>query len=494
MTKQGLRSQDAKQTQTVRVGIYLRNSSDRAGDELAVQRQLSSCRALMRAKGLPREVDVYEDNDTSASGRVERPHYQRMLRDVESGRIDCVVVWSFDRLTRSMSELEGIIALHEKHGMNLITVDGDLNLSTEVGRLVVRILAAVARAELEMRRKRQLNERVQKAEQGAVHGGGPRPFGYEEDRVRVRESEAKYVRDAAARVLAGESLRSIVADFAKKGVTMPDHKRDGKIVKGASMTQQRLRLILISARISGRRQHWQGKLDEKRPVLAPIVGDAVWDEIISADDSDRLRELLTQKTRQTNSGGARVHLLAGFLYCSECKRRMVSSSSGNAARFTCDTAPGETCRKTVRTKHIDEMIVEGLLGMIDTPKYRKFVQKKHGIDQKLVQSLAADERELIELSAQKARGEIEFDEWRTMRDIVKQRRDDTKQIIDDAMRDDAMRALLGRDDSIDVAWSKLTLSQQRGVVDGAIERIVISPPTKRGNFFDPKRVDVLWRG
>lgn len=462
-----------------RVGIYVRISSDPDGTKLAVQRQEKACRSRARQKDWT-VVEVYCDNDISAAGDVERPAYQRMLADIKSGKIDGIVAWAFDRLTRSMRELEDIIELHEQHGAELATIEGEIDLSTDVGRMIARILAAVARQELERRRRRQLEERTQKAELGVLHGGGKRPYGYEDDRVTIRESEAELIREAADRVLDGESIRSLVNDFAAR----PD---------GVTMTPTRLRTILISARISGRREHWQGKKGERRPALAPIVGTANWEPIISVEQSDALRALLTASSRTTNvTKSARKHLLPGFLQCSQCEQPMQSASLQGRAGYACAAKPnGSKCRKAIFVDRADETVVAKLLEVIDTPKFRKLADERAGISPKLRVQLRKDEARLIELAELEESGELTPAEWKAKRDVVLARIIDVKMIIDRSVQHAALHKLLEHDD-IAAGWALLSLAQQRSVLDSAIKRVVIHPPKKMGSVFDPTRVEVRW--
>src|SRR5207249_4335785 len=118
------------------------------------------------------------------------------------------------------------------------------------------------------------------AQLGKVSGGGTRAFGFEDDRVTVREPEAKIIREGARRVLKGQSLRSICNDFNRRGYQTSAGKR---------WEQGSLSRMLQSARISGRREHY-GKVTAK----------AEWPAIIDAEQSDRLRALLSDPNRRTN--------------------------------------------------------------------------------------------------------------------------------------------------------------------------------------------------
>ena len=126
--------------------------------------------------------------------------------------------WHVDRLTRSPRELEDVIDLADKHGLELATVTGEVDLSNPTGRLVARMLGAAARHEAEHKAERQKRQRRQAAEAGRVAGGGKRPYGYADDRVTVMDHEAATIRECAARVLSGESLASICRDLAARGI------------------------------------------------------------------------------------------------------------------------------------------------------------------------------------------------------------------------------------------------------------------------------------
>ncbi|GHC67097.1 recombinase family protein [Streptomyces cinnamoneus] len=287
-----------------RAAIYVRISQDRGGAGLGIARQEEDCRALCARKGWD-VVDVYPDNDVSSYSGAPRPKWQELLEDIGQGLVDAVVCWHVDRLTRSPRELEDVIDLADRRGLELATVSGEIDLATPTGRMIARMLGAAARHEAEHKAARQQRQRRQAAEAGKVAGGGKRSFGYEDDRMTICESEAEYVREAARRTLTGESLASICRDWKGRGVVT---------VLGIPWKPSGMRRVLASARISGRREHtprssWEGT----RPLLGEIVSDAVWPGIISHEDSDRLRALLSDPTRRKHHGSGRTYLLSGIL-------------------------------------------------------------------------------------------------------------------------------------------------------------------------------------
>jgi DNA invertase Pin-like site-specific DNA recombinase len=143
-----------------------------------------------------------------------------MLEAIRAGRIGAVLVWHTDPLHRSPIELEEYIAVcNDGRDVPTHTMQaGLLDLSTSSGRMVARQLGAVARYESEHRSERVRRAFLQNAQQGR-RAGGPRPFGYEDDGITVREPEAAAVRTAVESVLAGASLRSVARELNKTGLT-----------------------------------------------------------------------------------------------------------------------------------------------------------------------------------------------------------------------------------------------------------------------------------
>jgi site-specific DNA recombinase len=193
-------------------------TSDRSAVAELDTRQEEDCRALCERRGWV-AAEVYADNDVSAYSGKPGPAWQQLISDVEAGAVDALVSWHVDRLTRSPRELEDVIDLADKHGLDLATVTGEVDLSNPTGRLVARMLGAAARHEAEHKAERQKRQRRQAAEAGRVAGGGKRPFGYADDRVTVVDTEAAVIRECAARVLSGESLASVCRDLADRGIT-----------------------------------------------------------------------------------------------------------------------------------------------------------------------------------------------------------------------------------------------------------------------------------
>ena len=176
---------------------------------MGVGRQLEDCERFVARSGW-QVADRYVDDDVSAYSGKPRPAYRRMLEDVRGGHLDAVVVWHVDRLERQPKELEEFIEVCEAAGVrNLASLTGEIDLSSFTGQMMARILGAVAKNESDVKSHRNRRKAEELAQAGKVGGGGSRPYGYEADKVTVRESEATVIRECARRLLAGEALRGL---------------------------------------------------------------------------------------------------------------------------------------------------------------------------------------------------------------------------------------------------------------------------------------------
>lgn len=468
-----------------KAAIYCRISQDRAGAGLGVTRQEADCRALCERRGWD-PAEVYVDNDVSAYSGKARPAWQRLISDVQAGEVDAVVSWHVDRLTRSPRELEDVIDLADKHGLELATVTGEVDLSNPTGRLVARMLGAAARHEAEHKAERQQRQRRQAAEAGRVAGGGKRPFGYADDRVTVVEVEAAVIRECAARTLAGESLASICRDLADRGITTTG---------GKNWLPTTLRRLLGSARISGRREHIPRSAGQTiRPLRGEIVADAVWPSIISPVDSDRLRTLLSDADRlKYSAASGRSYLLSGILRCGLCGGGMVGRPKSGKPRYVCPNTPGgKTCGRTATVaERTDEHIRDLILDVLDSPA---MMQRLHG-GQPDTSGLDAEvrvgEARLEELAESWAAGEITRKEWMAARSLLEHRVTTSRAQLVRRDSRGPLKAFIGTHDEMLARWQRMNVSQRRTVV-GAVLRSATVAPADLSKRWDPDRFNPEW--
>ncbi len=200
--------------------LYARISLDKTGRRLGVERQIEECRELCRRMGWP-EPTVYVDNDISAKSGKRRPGFEALLADIESGKVDALVAWHLDRLLRRVLDLERVVSAVESQKRVVPAVfakAGEIDLTTASGRMLARILASVASAEVELKAERIAAQRRQEAMAGkapSVLG-----YGYNSD-GSINAEEAAVVREVAERLLNGASIHSIAVDLNERGVPTP---------------------------------------------------------------------------------------------------------------------------------------------------------------------------------------------------------------------------------------------------------------------------------
>ncbi|HEV2006159.1 MAG TPA: recombinase family protein [Candidatus Limnocylindrales bacterium] len=458
--------------------IYARISSDPEGDRLGVNRQVEDCRALAARKDWPVAGEYVDDDKSAWSGKV-RPEYERMLGDMRAGAIDAVVVWHPDRLHRRNIELEAFIEVCKVAKITDVAyVGGELPVGAEDGLLVARILAAVASDASAKTSKRIKRKNVERAHAGLPTGGGNRPFGYDESRLRVNPVEAGRVREAADRVLAGESVIAVARDWNGRGI---------RTTTGGDWTVQTLRRMLASARLSGQVEY-----------LGEIVGPGQWPAILTVDETTKLRAILDERTRSRRRPPRR-YLLASLLRCGLCGATLVSRPQANGERrYICAKGPGHSgCgRLAIKAEPIEGFVSEAILERLDSPALAAALAGAAEADAATAaehRALREDEDQLDDLARQWASRDISSSEWRAARDIIEARITTTRRKIERLSRSSAIDAFVGHAADLRAIWKPLPLDRQRSIVSALLDRAIVRSAVRGRAAFDPDRIEPVWK-
>jgi len=462
--------------------IYARISSDPAGTRLGVERQIEDCEALAASLGWP-VVEVYVDNDVSAYSGKRRPEYQRLGEDIKAGVVDGLVVWHPDRLHRSPRELEDFIDLCDAATLTDIRTvrAGDVDLTTPQGRMVARLGSVIARGESDKNAYRLRRKHAELASKGKVSGGGTRPYGYTQDRRHIVPEEAAIIREAAKRLLAGDSARSICVDLNERGV---------RTSVGGEWTPNTLNRMLRSARISGRREH-----------RGEITADAEWPAIITAAQSDRLRARLSRAAGPGPTGRSpRRYLLAGgLLRCGRCGTPMISRPrSGGQRRYVCASGPGYGgCGKmAINAEDVESFVAQAVLYRLDTPELAAALTEARKANQEhdqLASEVAEDEAMLEQLALDYGNRAISAKEWTAARQPIQARIDQAKRRLSRISRTQRIDDYVGNSQALSDAWADLDLRRQQAIIATVLDHLVVNPAVRGRNRFDPSRLDPLWR-
>ena len=455
---------------------YARISSDRDGYQLGVRRQLADCEALAKRKRWT-VVDRYVDDDVSAYAGAVRPEYRRLLGDAKAGVLDAIVVWHLDRLHRQPRELEEFFDVVDAAGVTkLASVTGDVDLATDDGRFMARILGAVARKESDDKSRRIRRKAEEIAQAGRVGGGGTRPYGFEADRVTVRESEAAVIRECVQRFLAGEAIRSIARDLNNRGVPT---------VKGGRWKTPALTRLLGSPRISGAREH-----------RGEIVAQAEWPAIVTPEQTARVRAILADPSRRTNRS-ARRYLLLRLLRCGRCGEALVSRPASGGVAAICvrlaRTSAAAAISTSARTRSSCSLSRRSCIGSI-RPSSPLLAGSSADPDAERVQAeVDSEQAQLDELAEAYGQCAIGLSEWLAARKPIEERLTIAKRKLARLGRVSVLDGHVGNGSALRERWADLPLSRQRAIIAAVLDHVVVGPGRRGLNRFDPGRLEPVWR-
>jgi len=313
----------------VRCAIYTRKSTEEGLDQdfnsLDAQREAAEAFiASQKAEGWEALPDRYDDGGFSG-GNMDRPALERLLRAIERGEVDCVVVYKVDRLSRSLLDFAKIMETFERHGVSFVSVTQQFNTTHSMGRLTLNILLSFAQFEREIIGERIRDKLAAQARKGKWIGGVP-VLGYDVDRTGpsprlvVNAKEAARVREMFRLYLVSESLLPVVKELARRGwVNKRRITRKGKKLGGRPFDKSSLYVLLTNPVYTGKTRH-KGDLYEGEH-----------EAIIDQELFDQVRKRLKLNGRAGSTGARNKYgaLLRGLLRCKCCDSAMTHTFSGN---------------------------------------------------------------------------------------------------------------------------------------------------------------------
>jgi site-specific DNA recombinase len=269
-------------TKTLRCAIYTRVSTDQGLEQefnsLDAQREAAQAYIKSQAhEGWKLIRDHYDDGGYSG-GSMDRPALKKLLADIQERRIDTVVVYKVDRLTRSLADFAKLVELFDAHGVSFVSVTQSFNTTTSMGRLTLNVLLSFAQFEREVTGER-IRDKIAASKKKGIWVGGVVPLGYEvkDKKLIVDEVEAATVRTVFESYLALGSLPALQRELRAQGiVTRKRTLSSGRGIGGTPLTNGPLAYILRNrvylGEINHRDQSYPG---EHQPILEPALFDAV---------------------------------------------------------------------------------------------------------------------------------------------------------------------------------------------------------------------------
>src|SRR3974390_2892387 len=221
-----------------RCAIYTRKSTehnlDLAFNSLDAQRE--ACEAYIRSQageGWQLVPDHYDDGGLSGAS-LDRPALQALLEEVRARRIDVVVVYKVDRLTRSLADFAKLIEIFDAHAVSFVSITQQFNTTTSMGRLTLNILLSFAQFERELIGER-VRDKIAASKRKGIWVGGPVPLGYAavDKKLVVVPAEAEVVQTIFARYLELGSVGALAEDLNRRGIrSKPRRLSTGRIIGG----------------------------------------------------------------------------------------------------------------------------------------------------------------------------------------------------------------------------------------------------------------------
>jgi DNA invertase Pin-like site-specific DNA recombinase len=223
-----------------RCAIYTRKSTEHNLDlefnSLDAQRE--ACEAYIKSQAHEgwRAISGRYDDGAFSGGSLDRPALQQLLADVRGHKIEIVLVYKVDRLTRSLADFAKLIELFDAHGVSFVSVTQSFNTSSSMGRLTLNVLLSFAQFEREVIGER-VRDKIAASKRKGIWVGGPVPLGYAavDKKILVVPAEAEAVRTIFARYLELGAVRALADDLDRRGICgKPRRLSDGRTIGGGS--------------------------------------------------------------------------------------------------------------------------------------------------------------------------------------------------------------------------------------------------------------------
>jgi DNA invertase Pin-like site-specific DNA recombinase len=314
----------APSVKPIRCAIYTRVSTDHGLDQEfnSLDAQYDAAYAYIKSQahaGWTMIRSRYDDGGYSG-GSTDRPDLQRLLDDIRARKIDVIVVYKVDRLTRSLADFAKLVELFDAHGVSFVSVTQQFNTTTSMGRLTLNVLLSFAQFEREVTSER-IRDKIAASKRKGLWVGGPLPLGYEmkDDMIVVIEEEAERVRLIFRRYLELSGVNALVRDLKDKNIRTKSRLLATGMTRGGIPFGRGSLFYLL------RNRFYIGEVKYKGEILPgeqPAIMDRTLFEAVQQKLSDQWSHRNHVKTKSD-------HLLPGLLF-DDAGHRMIPTHATKA--------------------------------------------------------------------------------------------------------------------------------------------------------------------
>ena len=309
--------------------IYTRKSSDEGLEKEfnSLDAQREACEAFITSQkhaGWAAVRDLYDDGGLSG-GTMERPALQRLLADIKSSKVQIVVVYKVDRLTRSLADFAKIVDVLDAHGASFVSVTQQFNTTTSMGRLTLNMLLSFAQFEREIAGER-IRDKIAASKAKGMWMGGNVPLGYDvkERKLIVNDAEAETVRMIFRRYAELGSVRTLAEELAGLGVVSKRREGAGGVLAGGNRFSRGALYTLLQNSI------YRGEIAHQGNVYPgqhdAIVDSELW-QVVQAKLADN------RQARTLGATAEEPSLLAGLIVDGDGQRMTPTHAVKKGRRY-----------------------------------------------------------------------------------------------------------------------------------------------------------------
>jgi site-specific DNA recombinase len=362
----------AEGKRSIRCALYTRKSSEEGLEQSfnSLHAQREACQAYVlsqRSEGWHALTTHYDDGGFSG-GNMERPALKRLLEDIAVRKIDTVVVYKVDRLTRNLTDFAKIIEVFDAQGVSFVSVTQQFNTTTSMGRLTLNVLLSFAQFEREVTGER-IRDKIAASKRKGMWMGGRVPLGYElKNRMLVvNEAEAERVREIYRLYLELGCVSELKAYLDGRGVTSKVRvSQSGRTSGGTPYSRGALYQLLQNRIYLGEIMHKDAVYPGQHEA---IVSQELWDRV-----QTKLKENLQSPTRRKRA--SEPSLLTGLLYDSMGRRYTPSHAvkNGNRYRYYVLRSPGRnvldigSSPRSVPAHELEELVLGRVRALLSSDR------------------------------------------------------------------------------------------------------------------------------
>ncbi len=433
-------------------------------------------------------IPKHYDDGGFSGGNMDRPALKELFNDIEAGRVDIVVVYKVDRLSRSIMDFAKIVELFEDNKVSFVSVTQHFNTKDSMGRLTLNILLSFAQFEREIISER-IRDKIAASKKKGMWLGGPPILGYDTNYngqgVRVNEMEALIVKDIFSSYLENRSLSKTVESLRQKGIVNKQWRtKTGNIQGGREFSKSTLGRLLNNKKYIGKIEY-QGE-----------IYDGAFDAIIDEDVFNQAQALLNENNFEKSQPRKNKYnaLLGGKLYCAHCGSVMGHTYTKKTPTkvyryYICGKAQREGWQKCsfpsvsadeIEKYVIDEISVIGSDVSLRNDVIKSFMEHSQNEITELEIRNSTLRKSLGNVRQRLSIYEREFPDSVKFQDLKKHEADILNAISDNEYLLHQISERMRTDKKyleeifIDFksVWSKLTMAEQHDLIDKLIDKIV----------------------